>query len=547
MKPVLFEHNVLDFSGHGLGTLADATSCKVSCEENGAYDLTMTYPIVGAHAKDLAEQRIILAKPSPEENSQPFRIYKILRPMDGNLQVYAHHLSYDLNDCILKPISGSSLDSVISQLFMNTVGDCNFTFAYDYPPKRSTDPDTGDVTEDNGTSGDFELEKPMTLRAAMLANSSNNIASTYKGVWIFDGLKCTLKRKDVVDRGAVIKYGVNLIDLSQERSLEEVYTHVYPYWRGGKKNKYYDLEPIAATSITSFKKIYPLDLSSSYQKAPSDASMRQSAEEFIEKNELGQIPVNITASMVQLEKTLEYKNAKGIKKIARGDTVRVEYLRLGVGTSARITKTEYDVLSELYTSIGIGTVKKSLPKAVVKDREETQKADVRAILASKTATDYITEKDDGTVDFGTGNHKFTIKDDGLEFNGVRNNVSIWHNSDAKAFEPQTLNLDLSSFSTISIEFGSVTDGQLTSESGLQTTIAVVGSTTGKTTRGLFNWNYSQSRLFTTYPDKIVFQQGQYSASRYADIPEGGGKVTVDGVTLYTDNSCCVPVNIYGFM
>lgn len=538
MKPVLFEHNVLDFSGHGLGTLADATSCKVSCEENGAYDLTMTYPIVGAHAKDLAERRIILAKPSPEENSQPFRIYKILRPMDGNLQVYAHHLSYDLNDCILKPISGSSLGSVISQLSGNVVGDCNFIFTYDYPTKESTD---------DGTIGSFELEKPMTLRAAMLANSSNNIASTYKGVWIFDGLKCTLKRKDVVDRGAVIKYGVNLIDLSQERNLEEVYTHVYPYWRGGKKNKYYDLEPIAATNITSFKKIYPLDLSSSYQKAPSDASMRQSTEDFIKKNELGQIPVNITASMVQLEKTLEYKNAKGIKKIARGDTVRVEYLRLGVGTSARITKTEFDVLSELYTSIGIGTVKQSLPKAVVKDREETQKADVRAILASKTATDYITEKDDGTVDFGTGNHKFTIKEDGLEFNGVRNNVSIWHNSDAKAFEPQTLNLDLSSFSTISIEFGSVTNGQLTSESGLQTTIAVVGSTTGKTTRGLFNWNYSQSRLFTTYPDRIVFQQGQYSASRYADIPEGGGKVTVDGVTLYTDNSCCIPVNIYGFM
>lgn len=538
MKPVLFEHNVLDFSGHGLGTLADATSCKVSCEENGAYDLTMTYPIVGAHAKDLAERRIILAKPSPEENSQPFRIYKILRPMDGNLQVYAHHLSYDLNDCILKPISGSSLGSVISQLSGNVVGDCNFIFTYDYPTKESTD---------DGTIGSFELEKPMTLRAAMLANSSNNIASTYKGVWIFDGLKCTLKRKDVVDRGAVIKYGVNLIDLSQERNLEEVYTHVYPYWRGGKKNKYYDLEPIAATSITSFKKIYPLDLSSKYQKAPSDASMRQSAEEFIEKNELGQIPVNITASMVQLEKTLEYKNAKGIKKIARGDTVRVEYLRLGVGTSARITKTEYDVLSELYTSIGIGTVKQSLPKEVVKDREVNKKTWWQAIAAGKTATDYITEKDDGTVDFGTGNHKVTIKDDGLEFNGVRNNVSIWHNSDAKAFEPQTLNLDLSSFSTISIEFGSVTNGQLTSESGLQTTIAVVGSTTGKTTRGLFNWNYSQSRLFTTYPDRIVFQQGQYSASRFADIPEGGGKVTVDGVTLYTDNSCCVPVNIYGFM
>lgn len=72
MKPVLFEHNLLDFSGHGLGTLADATSCKVSCEENGAYDLTMTYPIVGTHARDLAERRIILAKPSPRKTASLF-------------------------------------------------------------------------------------------------------------------------------------------------------------------------------------------------------------------------------------------------------------------------------------------------------------------------------------------------------------------------------------------------------------------------------------------------------------------------------------------
>lgn len=42
-----------------------------------------------------------------------------------------------------------------------------------------------------------------------------------------------------------------------------------------EKSKYYDLEPIAASSITGYRKIYPLDLTSYYQKAPSDASMKR--------------------------------------------------------------------------------------------------------------------------------------------------------------------------------------------------------------------------------------------------------------------------------
>ena len=258
MKPVLHDENVLSAENYGFGTLSDALECTVSCEENGTYDLTLQYPVTGIHAEDLLERRIISARPSSYENRQLFRIYRISRPMNGRFQVSAHHISYDLGGCIVKPFSAKTLKETIQKLNENIVGDCKFEISAGY---------------DNETA--FSVTKPMTVRAAMLSNSGNSIADTYLGYWEFDGLKCTLRLKEEVNRGAVIAYGLNLVDVTQEKNIDSVYTHVYPYWANAQKGKFYALDPIKASEIEGYQKIYPLDLTSYFQKAPSDASMRK--------------------------------------------------------------------------------------------------------------------------------------------------------------------------------------------------------------------------------------------------------------------------------
>ena len=68
MTPILHEADVTSIGNYGLGALKDALSCTVSCEENGAYDLTLIYPMTGLHAELLAERRLISAAPSRYEN-----------------------------------------------------------------------------------------------------------------------------------------------------------------------------------------------------------------------------------------------------------------------------------------------------------------------------------------------------------------------------------------------------------------------------------------------------------------------------------------------
>lgn len=76
-----------------MGVLRDAVSCTVTEERNGAFELEMVYPITGQHYSSLALRGLILAKPNPYGEAQYFRIYKISRPINGQVTVNAQHIS----------------------------------------------------------------------------------------------------------------------------------------------------------------------------------------------------------------------------------------------------------------------------------------------------------------------------------------------------------------------------------------------------------------------------------------------------------------------
>lgn len=541
MTPILHEADVTSIGNYGLGALKDALSCTVSCEENGAYDLTLIYPMTGLHAELLAERRLISAAPSRYENRQLFRIYRMTRPIDGKIQAYAHHISYDLNNCIVKPFTAASLSEAITKLKAGIVGDCPF-----------------DISASYDTAGTFSVSKPMTVRAALLSSNSDNLASAYDGIWTFDGLSCVLRKKETVDRGVKIAYGLNLLDVNQDKNIEDVYTHVYPFWMNSEKNKYYDLEPIAASSITGYRKIYPLDLTSYYQKAPSDASMKKTADEFIQKNEIGKISVSLTVSYLQLEKCVEYTGSGQSGIILRGDTVEVRYLRLGVSATARITKTDYNALLERYDSLQVGDAKERLARTTIRERSRVTTTNDRAVdagtlatdateaaeRASHVATDYIEESDTGSINFGVGDHSYIINPDGLEFRGVRNSSVIWDNSanasgglDGNVFVP----MDLASYAVVAVGFidnlGSIFDSSVIDNNSIQWAIAPVN---GKSVRATYTWDYPRIREFSVSKTGVQFGPGGWLESKkVSGIPVG--------VTMNKNKKCCIPYVVMGFL
>ena len=75
-----------EFQNNGLGALPDAISCTVTEERNGMYELEMQYPVSGSHYGEIANRAILFCKPDPYRDPQPFRIYRILKPISGRFR-----------------------------------------------------------------------------------------------------------------------------------------------------------------------------------------------------------------------------------------------------------------------------------------------------------------------------------------------------------------------------------------------------------------------------------------------------------------------------
>lgn len=219
---ILYDANEKEFTSLGIGVLSDAISCVVPEELNGGYELEMEYPINGAHYSDLQETRIILAKANDTYQPQPFRIYKITKPIDGTVTVYAEHISYDTSKIPVRKFEAEKLEDIcytdehVGALKQAEIISSPFKFLLG-----------ADKTE--GTAITYKTKCPNNMRS-LLMGSDESILNIYSGEFIFDRFNITLCNRRGVDRDFTIRYSKNMIDLEQETSSELMYTGVCPYY-----------------------------------------------------------------------------------------------------------------------------------------------------------------------------------------------------------------------------------------------------------------------------------------------------------------------------
>lgn len=384
MKPILYPATEQNYITNGLGVMADAISCRVTEERNGIYELEMEYPQSGIHYAELALERILLAKANPTAVTQPFRIYRITRPMSGRVFVYAQHISYDLSDIPVAPFTAASAAAAMAGIESNTAIENNFRFM-----------------TDKSVAADFSVTKPQSARAC-LGGSEGSMLDVYGGELEFDRDQVILHTARGLDRGVSIRYGKNLTDLQQEENCASVATGVYPY--------YQEETDTGIILVTLSEKIlyaegnYPrqrimaLDCSDAFEEIPSESQLREYTRNYMVRNQIGVPTVSLTVSFVQLEQTTEYAGKALLERVSLCDTVSVEFPALGVSARAKCIKTVYDALLERYVSVSLGDARASIADTIVGDRQHTAqqiesvKKDVQSVLASAgtNATDWIT-------------------------------------------------------------------------------------------------------------------------------------------------------------
>lgn len=353
MKPILFPSTATEFKTQGLGVLTDAISCTVTEERNGAFELTMQYPDTGVHFDEITDRCIIYAIPSPYRAPQPFRIYRITRPMDGIIMVYAQHITYDLSGVPLNPFTAINAPDALSKLKLNAAVDSPFTF-----------------WTDKSTVASFAVSTPSSTRS-VLGGSSGSILDVYGGEYEWNGFTVRLYGHRGYDNGVVISYGKNLTDIEQDRNISNVATGIYPYWTNAEGALVTcDPKIVNAPGTYDFTRVVPVDFSNDFETQPTQAQLQARAEKYVEDNKIGIPKTSITASFVQLEQFPEYEDLALLEKCDLCDTVTIRYPQLGVEAKAEIVKIDTDVLLERYNSVEIGDVRTNIADTIVGQQQE---------------------------------------------------------------------------------------------------------------------------------------------------------------------------------
>ena len=387
MIPVLYEQSERDFSHNGIGFLSDAVKATVTEERNGAFELSLQYPIAGIWFEQIKTGSIVKAKANETSEPQLFRVYKISKPLQGVVTYSAEHISYDLTGVFTLGVNSdeTTAEEAMSKAVSGAVPECSYTVYSDIAEKRP-----------------LATEIPASVRAVF-----GTKRDTFGGEFEFDNFSVKLHKARGSDNGVTIAYGKNLTDLKQESNISECYTHILPYAAYQREPEEYDenaepetvyvylpekILPIPGAEAFGRKKIYSLDLSDRFEEgaAYTEAALRELAEDFLTDTDLGAPKVSLSVSFVQLWQTEEYKNIAPLERVRLCDIVTVKFPRLGVESKSKVVKTVFDALSEHYESIDLGDVKETLADAVI----GTEKA-LKIIKSSAERTEsHIKRTDD---------------------------------------------------------------------------------------------------------------------------------------------------------
>lgn len=391
--PILYAKGTTTFSDMGIGVLTDCLKCSVTREINGEYELTMDYPVEGVRFADIQLESVILAKVPDKNDYQAFKIYSISKPIDMTITVDAEHVTYQTGDIPLQPFTNQvgGIDHILAA--MNTIAlptgiVSPFTFS-DTLPADSTI---------------FTLKEPASMREVMSDIDGMLLSKDlYENCeWDYNNYNIILTAGLGTNKSDKIKYvyGVNVSDLSQNQSITNTITGIFPYVHAetdegipvnrlgnicyGTGYQSFANQRIAPTNVEEYftdveKEEWEKDPATGI-KMPTVAAVTAKGEAALKDFDYVCKPeVSLTINPVDLTGISGYEEvAENLKKVQLGDIISVIFEQYDIETDARIIRITYDVIDETNTSVEVGDPKPSLAAtlASIGDKVEVNRAGI---------------------------------------------------------------------------------------------------------------------------------------------------------------------------
>lgn len=368
MKPILYtsvtEGTVP--SDYGVGVLNDCIRAEISEDLNGKFEMSFEYAADGIHADQIVPNAIIKAQPNYTDDPQLFRIYKVGKTINGKFTVNAQHISYDLSG---KVIATGSAASCVNACLLLTGSAGNFT-----------------INTDKTVSALFEVSEPSSVRS-WFGGKQGSLLDVYGGEWKYDNYTASLKQARGIDRGVTIRYGKNLVDLSQDLSIENLVTGIIPYYIDGQTNAKTVGTLVPTGLVLDVDRNIAVNFSQDVDPESATSISDQLAAlaaDYIAKNNLTNAVNSITLDFVQLQGLTE--------RVDLGDTVHIYFEALGISASLKCVSVVWDVLEGRYSKVTFGSVQANIAQTIaVQQKEVAEKPSISFMYeAAKRASELIT-------------------------------------------------------------------------------------------------------------------------------------------------------------
>jgi phage minor structural protein len=354
LSMVLFPADATTFDNQGLGSIVDAVSCNVHEVLNGEFEMEMQYPITGMQYKNLQNRRIIYSKHDPYSDPQPFRIYRITRPMNGIISIYARHVSYDLAGIPVGVFDANNAQSAMQGLKNNSLVANPFLFETTMP-----------------TVANFSCQYPQPCRN-LLGGQEGSILDVYGGEYEWDEWTVHLQSRRGLDNGVRITYGKNLIDIEQDENIANMKTGIVPYWINSENGEviYSSPQIIQAPGEFNFSSVVPVDFGDKFESQPTPEQLADAGQQYVTNNKIGVPTVSIDLSFAQLEQYSLYESTEALERVRIGDTIHVFFAQLGINVSSRIVETNYDPILNRYNSVSVGSVRANIAGTIADQQQQ---------------------------------------------------------------------------------------------------------------------------------------------------------------------------------
>ena len=372
MIPRIYDNSFTTYESNGLGLLVDAISCQVEEESNGDFELTLVYPSDGSFFYALKQDNLIKADASDSLKGQLFRIDTISKPLNGQVTVYAKHISFDL--------AKNSLNEDINERNINCENAGKHML-------QKSDADSRFSIESNiEMLGNYSMDRKTDCLSAIAGTRGSLIDTFGNGPKLLrDNFTISVLTRRGKDDNTLIAYKKNITGFTLEEDYSEIINVIKPYatYTEDEVEKTLYIDEIGVKSPRYIEgdivKSRWIDFSDKFDEdeTPTKEKLKNLAEKYFNDNSCDLPKMTYKIEFKPLSQTEEYKEdgLYELEHIGMDDSVYIVNSKYGIRDQARVIKTTYNVLAEKYIYIELGDPKTTLGSIINKSNDDAVKKD----------------------------------------------------------------------------------------------------------------------------------------------------------------------------